>query len=108
MPQRVYNLYVIELDPEVLEERRFSAANPDRRDDKPCVYVGSTALTPEERFEQHRAGHKANRFVFRYGLKLRPRLYRSHQDYPTRAIAEREEERLALRLRKRGYSVWQG
>jgi hypothetical protein len=37
-----------------------------------------------------------------------PRLYRSWQDYPTRAEAERAEERRALSLRKRGYAVWYG
>ena len=105
---RVYSVYVIELDEEVLSCPRFLKANPDRRDDKPCVYVGSTYLTPEERFQQHRAGHKANRYAFRYGKRLRPRLYRKHQHFERRKEAEIAEARLAERLRKRGYSVWYG
>ena len=104
----VYNVYVIELDEEVLSCPRFLKANPDRRDDKPCVYVGSTALAPEERFEQHLAGYKANRYAFRYGTRLRPRLYRSYQHFERREEAEKAEERLAARLRKRGYAVWWG
>ena len=46
------SLYVIELRREVLGEVRFAARNPNHRVDKPCVYVGQTARTPEERLEQ--------------------------------------------------------
>jgi len=104
----MYNLYVIELNREVLLERGFQEANPALRDDKPCVYVGSTAHTPEERFAQHLAGYKANRYARRYGVALRPRLYRNYQSFETRALAEKAEGRLAERLRKRGYGVWYG
>jgi hypothetical protein len=92
----------------VLTDAAFLRRNPDRRDDKPCVYVGSTYLSPEERFQQHLAGVHKNRYAFRYGVRLRPRLYRGHQDYATRPEAEAAEKRLAERLRKRGYGVWQG
>lgn len=104
----MYNLYVIELDPRVLAYPKFLNANPDRREDKPCVYVGSTALTPEERFIQHKDGVKANRYAHRFGVRLRPRLYKNHQGIATRELAELEEKRLAERLRKRGYAVWYG
>lgn len=101
---RVYTIYVIELDDEVWgKSTRFRAANPDWDPAKPCVYVGSTALTPEERFQQHLRSHKSNAFAHGFGKRLMPRLYRSWQDYPTRA-----EERRALSLRKRGYAVWYG
>jgi len=103
-----YNVYVIELDPEVLTCSRFCRANPDRHEDKPCVYVGSTALSPEERFRQHLSGVKSNRYAYSYGVALRPRLYRSLQDYESRKLAEAAEARLAQRLRKRGYAVWYG
>lgn len=105
---RQYNVYVIELDPEVLGERRFVLANPDRDDEKPCVYVGSTVLTPEERLKQHLSGKHRNRYAFRYGVRLLPRLYRNLQGYETREEAEAAEARCAARLRKRGYGVWQG
>ena len=103
-----YTLYVIELDREVLTRSRFSKANPDHRPDKPCVYVGSTWLTAETRFAQHKSGVKSNRYVRDSGVKLMPRLYRNHQTYATRAEAEAAEERVALRLRKRGCAVWFG
>ncbi len=47
-----YNVYVIELSRDVLQHNRFVVANPYMRADKPCVYVGSTCLTPEERYQQ--------------------------------------------------------
>jgi hypothetical protein len=106
--QYVYTVYVIELDDEVYSSAKFRTANPDWNPAKPCVYVGSTALTPEERFQQHLAGYKSNAFAHKYGTRLMPRLYRSWQDYPTREEAERAEERRALSLRKRGYAVWYG
>jgi hypothetical protein len=83
----VYTVYVIELDDEVYGNAPFRAANPDWNPAKPCVYVGSTALTPEERFGQHLAGYKSNMYAHKYGKRLMPRLYRSWQDYPTRAGA---------------------
>jgi hypothetical protein len=103
-----YTCYVIELDPEVLISKRFCARNPDRRTDKPCVYVGMTSKTPEERFADHKRGYKCNRYAMRYGIKLRPRLYRNLQDFATSDEARAAEERLALRLRRRGYAVWWG
>jgi hypothetical protein len=106
--QYVYTVYVIQLDDEVYSSAKFRTANPDWNPAKPCVYVGSTALTPEERFQQHLAGYKSNAFAHKYGTRLMPRLYRSWQDYPTREEAERAEERRALSLRKRGYAVWYG
>lgn len=104
----MYNLYVIELDRLVLKSSKFRNANPHRRDDKPCVYVGSTVRSPEERFEQHKEGYKANRFVHQYGVRLKPRLYRNYQGYKTRKEAEEKEKQRAESLRKRGYAVWYG
>jgi hypothetical protein len=86
--------------------RRFRLANPDRRPDKPCVYVGKSARTPEERFEQHLHGYRASRLVHKYGLSLMPRLYVRYNPM-TDAAARDFEVELARRLRKRGYGVWQ-
>jgi len=101
-----YSVYVIRLDGAVADVRRFKEANPDRRLDKPCIYVGMTARTPEERFDQHRRGYKACSLVKRFGLSLIPRLYLRWNPM-TREQAERKEVELAQRLRKRGYGVWQ-
>ena len=101
-----YSLYVIELSRVALGESRFANRNPEPREDKPCVYVGQTSLSPEERFAQHQAGYKSNRFAHKYGLRLRPKLVANRGPYETRAEAEAAEAALAERLRCRGYAVW--
>lgn len=101
-----HNVYVVLLDPEVLHDRRFREANPDRVAGKACLYVGMTGLTPDQRFMNHKAGVKSNRYVERYGLRLVRRLYRHLNPMPYAEAAE-WEVKLAESLRRRGYSVWQ-
>ena len=101
-----HNVYIVELDPQVLTSGRFRAANPGYRDGKMCLYVGMTGLTPEERFQNHKRGYKANSFVQRYGLHLLPELYTKLNPMPY-AEAARKEEELAEALRRRGFGVWQ-
>jgi hypothetical protein len=38
------------------------------------LYVGETSRDPDLRFDQHKAGYKASRFVRRYGVLLLPDL----------------------------------
>jgi predicted GIY-YIG superfamily endonuclease len=102
-----HHVYVIELDPAVLNLARFRRSNPERDMLKPCVYVGMTGLTPEERFAKHKAGVRANRYVQRYGLRLLPKLYAYANPMPYAAAREMEVE-LAIALREAGYAVWQG
>ena len=101
-----HNVYVIELDGAVLNHARFRAANPERDITKPCVYVGCTGLTPEERFAKHKAGIRANSYVQRYGLRLLPRLYAYANPMPYQAARDMEVE-LAIALQAEGYAVWQ-
>ncbi len=101
-----HNVYVIELSPEVLEDRRFRGANPHHDPRKLCFYVGMTGLTPEERFRNHKAGIKANRYARQYGLRLRPDLYDYANPMPFRGAEEMERE-LAEALREEGHAVWQ-
>ena|SRR2546422_2119784 len=42
-----HRIYVIELDPAVLEHAKFRAANPNHDPRKPPLYVGMTGLDPE-------------------------------------------------------------
>ena len=98
-------VYVVELDREVLTERKFLRENPRRDPTKACLYVGSTCLTPERRFQHHMLGHKANPFVYRYGVRLRPEFTAGYPDF-TRDEAELTERELALTLRREGYGVW--
>ena len=101
-----HNVYVIELDGRVLNHARFRAANPNRDITKPCVYVGCTGLTPEQRFEKHKAGIRANTYVQRYGLRLLPKLYAYANPMPYDAARDMEVE-LAIALQEEGYAVWQ-
>jgi tetratricopeptide (TPR) repeat protein len=100
-----HSVYVIELDRAVLEIRKFRTANPIRNPTLPCVYVGNTGLSPEKRFENHKAGSWGSRYVAKYGLRLLPHLY-EHLNPMHREDAEFVEEELAEELRWRGYSVW--
>jgi hypothetical protein len=101
-----HNVYVIELDPAVLNLARFRRANPGRDMLKPCVYVGMTGLTPEQRFAKHKAGVRANSYVQRFGLRLLPTLYAYANPMPYEAARDMEVE-LAIGLREQGYAVWQ-
>jgi len=100
-----YSVYVIELRSDVLEKKAFAVKNAERREDKPCVYVGQTARTPEERFAQHLDGIRSSRIVREHGVRLRPRLYANVGPFESRADAERAETNLAEKLRRRGYAV---
>ena len=100
-------VYVIRLDAAVLGNRKFAQRNEQYQAGKPCVYVGSTSLSPEERFKKHKDGIKANRFVRDFGLYLMKRVY---QKFPPQTWPEilKTEKLLAERLRRKSYAVWQG
>jgi hypothetical protein len=102
-----HNVYVVRLDPAVLEVKKFRDANPAYIDGKPCVYVGMTGLTPGERFDNHKRGYKANRFVRKYGLYLMRQKF-ERLNPMSWAKARRMEEKLAEKLRAKGFAVWQG
>ena len=99
-------VYIVELSKEVLNEPRFRKANATYRLGFPCVYVGMTGLSPDLRFDKHKAGIQANRFVMRYGLRLLPRLYEMYNPMPYDGARDMEVE-LAIALRAKGYGVWQ-
>jgi predicted GIY-YIG superfamily endonuclease len=80
--------------------------NP-RGDGKAGYYVGMTGLSPEQRFENHKAGVKAARIVKKFGERLVPRLYQHLNPMPY-ARAKEMEVLLADSLRKRGFVVFGG
>ena len=101
------NLYVIQLDPSVREiSKAFREKNPDYQPGKECLYVGTSVLTPGERYAQHKAGKGANRYVKKYGLKLLPKLYEGHPILTANNYVE-EERAYAEELRRQGHAVWQ-
>lgn len=102
-----HNVYVVLLDPVVGKLRKVKALNPDRRAELPCVYVGMTGLSPEERFANHKAGVKAAWVVKRYGVRLLPELFAHLNPMPFEAAAQMEVD-LAEDLRRAGYTVTGG
>ena len=105
-PAKQYSIYVIELDKDVLSKKKYQGKNPDFKGERPCVYVGQTSLSPEERFKKHMSGEKSSKIVKNHGIRLKPRLFRSHNPMATRKEAETMEAEKARRLKKRGYWVW--
>jgi hypothetical protein len=106
-PAHHHHVYVALLDPAAGRLRAVRAANPNRNPKKPCVYVGMTGLTPEERFGNHKAGIKAASVVKRYGIRLLPELYEHLNPMPFEAAAQMEVD-LAEDLRRAGYTVTGG
>ena len=101
-----HNLYVIELDKDVLQYDKFAEANPQYKEGMPCLYVGLTKHTPEKRFNYHLVGYKSEEFVRRYARRLRPELFTDMNPMPYEK-ALLEEPNLANRLRSMGYAVWE-
>ncbi len=96
---RQYHIYVIELSRDCTSV--------------PCayapLYVGQTAHTPEERFDQHKAGGRlAAGKPHRYGVKLRYDLMAGIGPFTTRTDAEAAEQALAQALEARGHVVFWG
>ncbi len=102
-----HHVYVVLLDPAVGKMRAVRAANPNRDSTKPCVYVGMTGLTPEERFANHQQGIKAAAVVKRFGLRLLPELFAHLNPMPYAAAVQMEID-LAEDLRRAGYTVTGG
>jgi hypothetical protein len=102
-----HNVYVVLLSPMVRRLRKVRAINPNRDAKKPCVYVGLTGLTPEERFANHQQGIKSSLYVKRYGIRLLPELYEHLNPMPYAAAAQMEKD-LTEDLRREGYTVLGG
>ena len=113
MANKIYTVYVIELNKKVFtENKKFREANPQFNGVLECLYVGMTSKTPQERFDQHKDGYRnkkgikiSSNIVEKYGLYLRPSLY-NHLEKMTRTEALKMEEQLALELRRKKYAVW--
>ncbi len=103
---RQYHVYVIELDDRVWNSAKFRRCNPEYVMGKPFVYVGMTGLDPDTRFDKHKAGLQANKYVTDYGLHLLPDLY-EHLNPMPHITAKKIEVELAIQLQAKGYGVWQ-
>ena len=103
-----YYVYVVLLNPLVREHAKFLRANTAYREGLPCVYVGMTGLEPDTRFDKHKAGIQANRYVRDYGERLMPELVDDLRQPMTYDDAAYLEVDVAIRLRAEGFGVWQG
>ena len=99
-----HSVYVILLDPAVLQHRSILRLNPNRDPAKPCVYVGMTGLAIQDRFQNHKEGQKSAWVVKKYGLRLMPELYEYLNPMPFEAAAQMDKD-LAEDLRGEGYTV---
>jgi hypothetical protein len=106
-PEHHHHVYIVLLDPAVGRLRKVRAENSQRDPKKPCVYVGMTGLTPEERLANHKHGLKDASVVKRYGIRLLPELYAHLNPMPFEAAAQMEQD-LAEDLRRAGYTVTGG
>jgi hypothetical protein len=104
VPPFHHNVYVIELVPLVASAKRVAKLNPGRNPSKPCLYVGMTGLPVEQRFENHKRGHKDSALVRKYGIGLRPEFYEQLNPMSERG-AVWMEKKLTAGLRSHGYTV---
>ena len=101
-----HRVYAIELSDQVRLDAAFRSKNPLMRRDRLCLYVGGTGLTPEQRFQNHRNGHKSSWYASRFGVDLRPDLY-GHFPAVSWDRCQRLEPAFAELLREWGHGVWQ-
>ena len=102
-----HNVYVILLKPDAARHSKVLQQNPKRDRSRPCVYVGMTGLTVDQRFLNHKNGYKSSWVVKRYGYRLLPELYEHLNPMPYEAAVEMEKD-LAEDLRDQGYTVTGG
>jgi hypothetical protein len=100
-----HNVYVIELNRDILSEPKFINENPNLDPSLACYYVGITGLIPEERFSNHKTGIKSRRIAKKYGTRLVPELYENYNPM-TYELARSMEIILAVNLRLGGHGVW--
>jgi hypothetical protein len=104
-----HSVYVILLDPALFQDqskrvKKLLSSNPNRDPAKSCVYVGMTGLAVQDRFQNHKASHKAAWVVKNYGVGLMPELY-EYLNPMTSKVAAQMEKDLAKNLQADGYTV---
>jgi hypothetical protein len=72
-----------------------------------ALYVGKTIRKPEVRFQQHKNGEKASRYVKKYGDRLLPELF-EHLNPMSQEEATELEVRIAEALKKAGIPTYGG
>ena len=101
-----HHVYVVELEQTRVDESASARPTPTTSWASRSSTSACPRLYPDLRFDRHKAGIQANRFVFEYGLRLLPALYEVYNPMPDEAAREMEVE-LAIGLREAGFGVWQ-
>jgi hypothetical protein len=102
------SIYVVLLNPEVVNTPQIKRRNPKRNPLKPCVYVGLTGLRVDRYFDYR--GVKVDPETWplhKYGIRLMPELYEHLNPMPFEKAVHRAEK-LAEDLRADGYTVANG
>ncbi len=71
------------------------------------MYVGKTIHKPEVRFQQHKDGYKASKYVKKYGVRLLPELF-EHLNPMSATEATELEVNIAEALKKAGVPTYGG
>ena len=99
-----FSVYVIKLTSDVRDSPRRQCRWDDTS--KPCVYVGQTSKSVEERFADHLTGHNSR--ISRYVDRLMPELYEHYNPLDSREQAEAVEQALGCKLYWEGYTLLGG
>ena len=103
-----YSVYVVLLNPEVVNVPQIKRRNRTRDPLKPCLYVGLTGLRVDRCFDYRRAGAIADTWPsHKYGIRLMPELY-DHLNPMPYEKALHMARKLAADLRAEGYTVTNG
>ena len=119
--QAKHKVYAFYLREDVLYKNKFKEANPNYQKGKPCIYVGMTGKTVEERFDEHtkqenKNYHKGSKWMKSYALsdfskavaiELLNHTSISRENL-TFGEALQNEKLYAEWLRSEGYGVWWG
>mgnify|MGYP001062691866 CR=1 FL=1 len=119
--QANHRVYAFFMNEDVLDKNKFREANPNYHKDKPCVYVGMTGKTLEERYEEHtnpqnKNYSKGSKWMKRHGVRgfsqalavnllSHPNISRETLTY---GEALQNEKLYAEWLSSKGYGVWWG
>ena len=119
--QAKHRVYAFYMNKSVLSKKKFQEANPNYKKGKPCVYVGMTGKSIEERYDEHTnpenenfnkgskwmKNHAVHGFVEALAIDLL-----SHPDISRETLtfgeALQNEKLYAEWLKSQGYGVWWG
>tara|TARA_Y100000590_G_C15185333_1_gene812840 strand:+ start:162 stop:530 length:369 start_codon:yes stop_codon:yes gene_type:complete len=113
LKKKQYYIYVGQLKKDFAKTKKAKKKNPDADLTKSCIYVGYSDKPPQERWDQHLnqarndKGPLFSRVAARWGENyLHWKKFKKHNPIPTKKLAEKLEEKIALHYRDKGFTVW--